>query len=111
MGIDPEAVELLGRLTHLYIPPSRFCLQSVVGYTPVRPQWRTSPQEVAELLEVPIMHFLDHANWCEEAWMVDGVIRQVPFFRIGAHKVWGATAIVLAEFVTALEEVVAIGTG
>ena len=107
VGIDPGAVELLGRLTHLYIPPSRFCLQSVVGYTPVRPRWRTSPQEVAELLEVPIVHFLDHANWCEESWAVDGITRQVSYFRVGEHKIWGATAIVLAEFVTALEEAVA----
>jgi 8-oxo-dGTP pyrophosphatase MutT (NUDIX family) len=111
VGIDPGSVELLGRLTHLYIPPSRFCLQAVVGFTPVRPRWRIHPQEVSELLEVPLAHFLDHANWGQETWVVDGITRQVPFFRIGEHQIWGATAIVLAEFVTALEEVVALGTG
>lgn len=111
VGIEPVTVEVLGRLTHLYIPPSHFCLQVVVGYTPVRPQWRISPQEVAELLEVPLAHFLAHDNWCEESWVVDGITRQVPFFRIGEHRVWGATAIVLAEFVTALEETLTNTTG
>ncbi len=107
VGIDPSRVETLGRLTHLYIPPSNFCLQAVVGYAPDRPQWRTQPTEVAELLETPLADLLDRSHWAEETWVVGGVTRQVPFFAIGGHKVWGATAIVLAEFVTAVEEAMA----
>ena len=104
VGLDPALVEPIGRLTHIYIPPSHFCIQIVVGYTPDRPRWRINPAEVAELLEVPITHFFDYANWGEGIWEVRGEQRQVSYFRLGERKVWGATAMALAEFVTLIEE-------
>ena len=33
----------------------------------------------------------------EETWHFGPVPVQVPFFLVGRHKVWGATAMVLAE--------------
>ena len=105
VGVDPSQVEPLGRLTHLYVPSSRFCVQVVVGYTSQRPVWRPNQDEIAELLEVPLSLFFDPANWCEETVVVNGARRRIPYFRIGSHRVWGATAMALAEFVTAVEAV------
>jgi hypothetical protein len=34
-----------------------------------------------------------------------GLRLDVPFFRIGEHKVWGATAMILSEFVERLRAV------
>jgi len=34
--------------------------------------------------------------------LADGVEVEVPFFQIGPHKVWGATAMVLSEFAAAI---------
>ncbi len=104
VGIDPALVEPLGRLTHIYIPPSHFCIQIVVGYSPTLPAFRPAPNEVAEILEVPVAHFFDPANQQAEERLIDGALRRVPFFRVGRHKVWGATAIAIAEFVTLVEE-------
>ena len=104
LGIEPAQVTPIGRLTHIYIPPSRFCIQIVVGYTSSRPNWRPAPYEVDEVIETPIAHFLDPANQASEEWVVDGRPRLVPYFRLGQHKVWGATAMVIAEFVTLLEQ-------
>ncbi len=104
VGLDPVQVEPLGRLTHIYIPPSHFCIQIQVGYTPQHPDWQPSPAEVAELLEVPVVHFFDRANWQSADVVDDGQVRTIPYIAIGEHKLWGATAMAIAEFVVMVEE-------
>ncbi|NOX61318.1 MAG: CoA pyrophosphatase [Chloroflexi bacterium] len=104
VGLDPALVEPLGRLTHIYIPPSNFCIQIVVGYASERPQWKPNPKEVATLLEPPVTYFFDPAHRDAVLVEVNGQKRRIPYFCIEGHRVWGATAMAIAEFVTAVEE-------
>ncbi len=104
VGLDASRVEVLGRLTHIYIPPSHFCIQIVVGYTPEPPSWRPNPAEVESLIEVPISRFLDPATRQVAQVERDGNTWAVPYFDLDGHKVWGATAMALGEFVTMLRE-------
>ena len=97
IGVCETDLRLLGALTPLYIPPSDFRIYPHVAFSPRRPAFRPQPDEVAELLEVPVSHFLDEGNTGEEEWFVGGAPRQVPFYVVCGHKVWGATAMVLAE--------------
>jgi hypothetical protein len=57
---------------------------------------------VAELIEVPLRHLLDERNVKVENWIVRGEPMRVPYFNVFGHKVWGATAIVLSEFLAVL---------
>ncbi len=98
LGICGGGLELLGPLTPLYVPPSNNLVHPFVAYSPERPAFRPDPREVEELLEAPLAHFLDPANRREETWVREGLRRRVPFFALGPHRVWGATAIILAEF-------------
>jgi len=104
VGLDPALVQPLGRLTHIYIPPSHFCIQILVGYAAQRPCFRPNPHEVAQILETPLAHFFGPANVGYEPRLVNGVEHTVPYFAIGPHRVWGATAIAIAELITAIEE-------
>ncbi len=104
IGVEPDAVEALGRLTHIYIPPSHFCIQIVVGYTPRRPQWCANPDEIETLIEVPLSMLFDPAFRRVITVPRDGRDWQVRYFAINDHKVWGATAMALGEFVTLMEE-------
>ncbi|HSN75408.1 MAG TPA: CoA pyrophosphatase [Anaerolineae bacterium] len=97
IGVCETNLRLLGDLTPLYIPPSDFRIYPHVAYLPHRPEFRLQPAEVAELLEVAISHFLDENNIGQEEWFVGGQPRHVPFYVVHGHKVWGATAMVLAE--------------
>lgn len=103
LGIDPAQVTPIGRLTHIYIPPSHYCIQIVVGYTPHRPLWQPAAYEVDAVIETPIAHFLDPSNQDSEERLIDGQIRRIPYYRLGEHKVWGATAMVIAEFTAVLD--------
>ncbi len=104
VGVDANRVEVLGRLTHIYIPPSHFCIQIVVGYASEPPQWRPNPDEVETLIEVPLSRFLDPVTRQVTQVERDGKTWAVPYFDLDGHKVWGATAMALGEFVTMLRE-------
>jgi 8-oxo-dGTP pyrophosphatase MutT (NUDIX family) len=100
LGIATEQVELLGRLTTLYIPPSNFVVHPVVGYIAAQPVFHPNAREVAELIEVPLALLLDPAT--RQLGPLPGGGPNAPFYRIGKHAVWGATAMVLSEFEMAL---------
>ena len=98
IGIVTDGLELLGSLTPLYIPPSNNIVHPLIAYAPQRPAFHPDPKEVAELLEVPLHLLLDPATRREEDWTWRGAPLHVPFYAVGEHKIWGATAIMLAEF-------------
>ncbi len=102
LAIDPAGVQVLGGLSRLYIPPSNFCIRPIVGYAEHRPDFRPAPEEVAEVIEEPIDHLLDSNTCAWETWQLRGQDVRVPFYRIGGHKVWGATAMVLCELLALL---------
>jgi hypothetical protein len=39
----------------------------------------------------------------EEVWEIRGAPVRVPFYAVGQHKIWGATAMVLCELLALLE--------
>lgn len=102
LGLVPDRIVLIGRLTPLYIPPSNFCIYPVVAYLPERPDVRPQPEEVAEVLEVSVDHLLDAGTVRRETWTNEAGAYDVPFFPFGEHKIWGATAMVLAELLSLL---------
>lgn len=103
VGVDPARVQILGALSPIYIPPSNFCLHPFVGHIQRRPEFRALADEVAEIIEAPLAALLDPANAREQDWSLQGQIRRVPFYQIGRCQVWGATAMVLAEFAAMLQ--------
>jgi len=95
-GVQPRQAGVLLVLYPIHI------IHPFVAYTPQRPTFRPDPSEVAELLGVPLPLFMDPATRREEDWTWHGAPLHVPFYAVGEHKVWGATAIVLAEFLALL---------
>ena len=102
IGVDPAVVEVLGRLTPLHIPVSGFLLHPIVGYTSMRPAFQRAEWEVARIIEAPVSLLADPAIVKREirTRVVKGqaIDVDVPYFDIDGEKVWGATAMVLAEF-------------
>lgn len=102
IGVDPSSVRVIGRLTPLHIPVSGFLLHPVVAASADRPQFRRAEREVARIIEAPLSRLSDPTMVREERWERerDGAPTpvDVPFFAIDGEKVWGATAMVLAEF-------------
>ena len=103
VGIKPTNLSILGRLECLYIPPTDYEVYPFVAWHTGRPQFTAQVEEVAEILEVPLGHLLDPDNHFEELWEIRGYQVQVPYYLVGPHKVWGATAMILSEFLERLK--------
>ncbi|MBP1747474.1 MAG: hydrolase [Deltaproteobacteria bacterium] len=105
LGICGDDIDIIGELTPIYIEPSNFHVHPFVAYLPYRPSFVMQEREVLHVLEVPITHFIDPKNMNIENWMIEGAQRRIPYFDIYGKKVWGATAIIISEFVAVLEKI------
>jgi 8-oxo-dGTP pyrophosphatase MutT (NUDIX family) len=103
IGLDPTVVRLLGPLSSLWVVVSNHVLRAYVGVADERPDFRLAPLEVSALVEVPLDALRDPKNvsWTER--VRDGMLVRYPHFHVGGHEVWGATAMILAEFVALFE--------
>lgn len=101
VGIDPADVELLGRLSEALVIVTGFRLTPWVGVVPYPYRWTPHPGEVAETLEVPVAELLRPGAHRTEKREVHGMLHEVHFFTLGPDTVWGATARVLAELLSA----------
>lgn len=102
IGVEPDTVEILGRLTPLHIPVSGFLLHPVVGSTSMRPAFQRAEWEVARIIEAPVS-LLTNPSIVKHEMRTRTVKGQpidvnVPYYDIDGEKVWGATAMVLSEF-------------
>ncbi len=97
LQIIPDSIRILGELTPLYVPPSNYCIYPVVAAARERPDFSPSPVEVAEVIELSVDHLLDETNIRTENWQLRGMNVHVPFYFFEGHKIWGATAMILAE--------------
>jgi len=98
VGISAGEVEVLGRLTPLFVPPSGFAVQPVVGAIGRRPDFRPEPAEVARVLETALGRLAEPG--VERRDREDG--REILYFPVEGQEVWGATAMILAELLSLL---------
>lgn len=102
IGLDSRAVAVWGTLEQVYIPPSNFWIRPVVAVMPAAPRLLINPAEVAEVLTISLAQLLDPATLVVEQWSWPEGEFLVPFYAVGGHKVWGATAMVLSELAARL---------
>jgi 8-oxo-dGTP pyrophosphatase MutT (NUDIX family) len=102
IGVDPSSVRVLGELTPVHVLVSGFTLHPVVGVTDERPDFVPSPSEVGEILEVSLDYLRDASRIGRGTRIREGVAVEYPYFDLLGHQVWGATAMVLGEFICLL---------
>ncbi len=104
-GIPTDEIEILGKLTSLPVPASDFMIYPYVGYCKTMPTFTPEKSEVAAILQTSVDHLLDPATLKVKDWSNPSgwSIKNVPYFDVEDNVVWGATAMVLAEFLEIVE--------
>ena len=102
IGVEPASVRLLGLLTPVHVLVSGFTLHSVVGITDRRPEFQPAAHEVKEVLEVSLDDLQDASRIRTGTRIREGVAVEYPYFDLLGHQVWGATAMILGEFICVL---------
>lgn len=98
IGVDISRDQVLGRLSDMYIPPSKFKVSPVVAYLEKQPLIIPDAREVVEVFSVPLRDVLRDDIRKTEKIVVRNTRLDAPYFDINNKIVWGATAMILSEF-------------
>lgn len=108
IGLDPAHVEVFGRIDDFSTRDGEVLIAGFAGLVdPARSPypWQPSSFEVAVILEVPLSHLFDAANWTPKgARELNGRMWQNEDLHFEGHRVFGATT-------RALRRVLDVGFG
>jgi 8-oxo-dGTP pyrophosphatase MutT (NUDIX family) len=92
VALDPALVEVLG-VGDAYETGTGFLVTPVVGWLTARPETTPSPDEVAEVFEVPWDFLMDPSNHSRDAYDREGQPRRWYWSMThGQRYIWGVTA-------------------
>lgn len=105
-GFDRSLVDVSGVLTDLFVYVSDIVVTPTVGVLNERPVFQPDPVEVAEIIEVPIAHLLDESNHKRKKMKSGaGFTLEVPYYDVFGHVLWGATAMMMSEFLEVYQSI------
>jgi 8-oxo-dGTP pyrophosphatase MutT (NUDIX family) len=93
IGLDRDRVDILAALPVIETMATGFRVAPFLGrLNGPPPVWRRQETEIDEILEVPLED-LQPETHAVEIWQLPGwpEPREIPFYRIGPYKLWGAT--------------------
>ena len=102
IALPLDGIRVLGALTPIEIAVSGFQLHPIVGVRDSRPSLAPSDGEVARILEPAVDDLLAPSCMRATERTLDGRTRTIPAFHVAGAEIWGATAMILAEFLTLL---------
>ena len=102
VGLEPKDAKILGFLSDTRTVTG-FLVTPVVAWIPYPYPFKTSVEEVAELLEVPWVVFSE--GWGHKITQTeyDDQIHEVHFYQYENHTIWGATARITRELLQLVE--------
>lgn len=107
VGICDEAdIRILGRLSKMWIPPSNFDVHPIVATMRSTPHLTPSPDEVADILHLPISALLSDSTKKKTQMSFQNMTFNVPYYDVQGQIVWGATAGILSELELRLKQVI-----
>ena len=108
IGVAPTTVEIIGRLTPVPIAVSGHLLHPIVGVAQQRPAFSIAAPEVERLIELPVARLMEAGILGSEERvrpLPPHVVQIIPYFDVDGARIWGATAMVLAEFAALLDRI------
>jgi 8-oxo-dGTP pyrophosphatase MutT (NUDIX family) len=106
IGVSSDKITVLRELSSLYIPPSNFLVAPFLGIAESPLTFTLQESEVETILEVPLTEFLNKKSEVfSEVLTAEGSIYNVPAFKLSGRIVWGATAMMLIEIKTMINQV------
>ena len=97
MGLRPETVEVLGRLTTSATMTSNYLVTPFVGVIGVPTDLRADEYEVAEIFSVPLAALKDPRFRGRYQWNRGGSIQDYPAILYGEQPIWGLTLRITEE--------------
>ena len=104
IGVSSKDVQLLGKLSDLYVPPSNFLIKPYVGVIEQGQSFRPEPKEVSMVIELQLDYFFQAEKLVKRKWPVNSKLqREVKGYSYQEHLIWGATGMITHELVEVLK--------
>ena len=103
VDVPAERVEILGRLEHWRTVSSSFLVVPYIGMLSPATEFRANPEEVAELLEVPLRELRDPAIFRQEERVIDQKLYPVYYYEWRSHTIWGLTGRIVKTLLDLLQ--------
>lgn len=105
IALPHEHADLIHPLTEVFIPVSKFSVQPYVFFTDILPDLTPDDREVEEIISFDVFDLIRHKEIPHTSIPINAgfTMKDVPYFDIHGHIVWGATAMMLAEMKVLLE--------
>lgn len=98
IGLDPSSVNVIGQLP-TYEIISGYQVTPIIAIIDKQPIYQQDDNEVAEIFQVPLQHFLqDNSHHCISL-LRRGKHHNIHFFPYKHYNIWGATAAMLKDLV------------
>lgn len=99
IGVPPRKVEIIGSLTSLYVFASNNLVYPFVGYLKEPVTFVHDETEVERIIKVPLDHFFVPDTIQSTELKIRGhTLKDVPYYNINGQVLWGATAMMMSEF-------------
>lgn len=97
IGVQVPEIQIIGKLTSLYIPVSNFDVYPFISYLNSKPDFIINNQEVERIIEIKIDELFHKTNIDKKIFIRNKIEIEAPFFRANGDIIWGATAMILSE--------------
>ena len=101
IALPPAAVSIIGALD-MVTSPVGFLVQPVVGIVAPETSFVAAPDEVDEVLVLPLEEVLDSARHRRETYLREGIRREVWVIEHTVHSLWGLSASILVDLASRL---------
>jgi len=98
LGINTDKIDILGTISHLFIPVSNIDVLPVIGYMKSKPEFKPDNSEVKYIHEISLKELFDPENISEKIITGENYKVNAPYYSAGGNVIWGATAMMLSEF-------------
>ncbi len=98
IGINTDQIEIIGKLSPLYVKVSNFCIQPYIAWSSVVPDFQFNTGEVTGLHIIPVNDLLKPETLQNRKVETSHGLTEFPGFLVDDVFIWGATAMILSEF-------------
>jgi len=104
VGVSENEYEILGALSPIYVYVSNFLVSPFLAISKNPLTFTPELAEVEHVIEYPLKAFLNFANRkVKDLPIRNTILKNVPYFDLNGGVLWGATAMMLSEFLIVLE--------
>ncbi|WP_430812305.1 MULTISPECIES: NUDIX hydrolase [unclassified Carboxylicivirga] len=103
VGVNRHHLRFVRQLSTLYIPNSNFLVYPQVCVTHTVPSFIPDRREVEAVIEAPVRYLLSPGTVRHFTRTINGTRVEAPFYPVDDYVVWGATAMMLSEFLTLMQ--------